>query len=305
MIQDAPPAIMASSHAPGGAVLVLSRHGARLVPTISLPVPLPLDPLLVGKTAPQAAALLPRLFALCRMAQETAACLTLGLPAPDPAALAAEVLRDHLILLCATLPRAARLLGGPLPADPVSFLCGPAGQLPDTLAGLERLTPSQPVLATLLHFGAGEACTAARPAPQADTVFAGRALENSPAGRQAHLPLLREIEARLGRGPLWRYAGILADAMAAHDGRLPRSQLAHRTALVPAARGTYALRLSTQEGRVTSVARATPTDHLLAPGGALLSALSSLPAAKSALAPLILALHDPCIPVALKEARDA
>lgn len=305
MIPAPAPRTLSSSHAPGGAVLTLARRGDRLAPQLTLPAPLPLDLLLAGKTATETALLLPRLFSLCRMAQETAACLTLGLPAPDAPALAAEVLRDHLILLCATLPRAARLPVQALPNNPATFLCGPTGRLPATLAGLEALAPNHPVLALLLGLAPGEACTAALPPPQPDTVFAGQALENSPAGRQAHLPLLCEIEARLGRGPLWRYVGILADALAAHEGRLPPARLAQRTALVPAARGTYALRLSMVGGRVTAIARATPTDHLLAPGGALLAAFACLPAAKSALAPVILALHDPCIPLALQEAGDA
>jgi hypothetical protein len=296
---------LTSSQAPGGAVLTLARKGVRLEPTLALPAALPLGRLLTGKSATEAALLLPRLFSLCRMAQETAACLALGLPVPDPATLAAEVLRDHLVLLCATLPRAAGLQAQTLPSDPALFLCGPARRLPRTLAGLKALCAQHPVLATLLQLAPGEACSPALPAPSADTAFTGAALENSPAGRQSQLPLLREIEARFGRGPLWRYAGVLADAMAALHGRLPAARLVERTALVPAARGTYALRLALLDGRVTALSRATPTDHLLAPGGALLAAMASLPAAKSSLAPLVLALHDPCIPVTLQEVDHA
>jgi hypothetical protein len=296
---------LTSSQAPGGAVLTLARKGNRLEPSLALPAALPLERLLAGKAAAEAALLLPRLFSLCRMAQETAAGLALGLPVPGSAALAAEVLRDHLILLCATLPRAAGLQAQALPADPALFLCGPARRLPRSLAGLKALAAQHPVLDILLHLAPGEACSPALPAPRAETVFSGAASENSPAGRQSPLPLLREIEARIGRGPLWRYAGVLADAMAALQGRLPAARLVERTALVPAARGTYALRLALLDGRITAVARATPTDHLLAPGGALLCAMATLPAAKSSLAPLILALHDPCIPVALQEVPDA
>ncbi len=68
-------------------------------------------------------------------------------------------------------------------------------------------------------------------------------------------------------------------------------------AAVQAARGAYALRLVQEGGVVTAIARRTPTDHQLAPGGPLERALAALPADGRALAPLVLALHDPCIPV--------
>lgn len=299
------PRMPSAPAAPGGAVLTLSRRGGALAARLDLPPPLPLDRLLAGKTAPEAAALIPRLFSLCRMAQETAACLALDLPAPDPQALAGEILRDHLILLCATLPRAARLPPRALPTDPAAFLFGPARRLPDAPHQLLALAPQQPVLNVLLALAPREATCPVLPLPLADTVFTGAALENSAAGRQQDRPLLRAIQALWGRGPLWRYAGLLADAEAALCHRLPPATVQGRTALVPAARGLYALRLARLDGRVTGVRRATPTDHALAPGGALVAAMTRLPPAKSALAPLVLALHDPCIPVTLRESQDA
>lgn len=305
MIDRPAPRPHAAAPAPGGAVLTLARQGDRLQPSLALPAALPLERMLIGKTAAEAAALLPRLFSLCRMAQETAACLSLGLALPDRAALSAEVLRDHLILLSATLPRAAGLAPCALPADPAAFLFGPARRLPETPQQLLALRAQHPLLDRLVTLAPGEAAAPRLRRPTPETVFAGIALENSPAGRQQHRPLLRAIQALWGRGPLWRFAGILADAEAALQGSLPQAQLRRLTALVPAARGSYALRLATLDGRVTAVTRATPTDHMLAQGGALLASLSTLPAAKSSLAPLVLALHDPCIPVALKEAGHA
>ena len=75
--------------------------------------------------------------------------------------------------------------------------------------------------------------------------------------------------------------------------------------MVPAARGLYGIRAAVENGRVKTFERITPTDHLTAPGGALSQALGSLPPARAAaLAPILLAVMDPCFPIEL-EAADA
>ena len=158
-------------------------------------------------------------------------------------------------------------------------------------------------LAQALHsrFAPGEAATTALP-PVGHGAAALRPApcENSPAGRQAAHPLLQEVAKAFGRGPLWRLLGLLVDVAALEAGKLPPiSRSADGTATVPASRGLYALRLQHAGGIVTGITRRTPTDHILAPGGALLQALACLPATKAALAPVVLALHDPCIPVQL------
>jgi hypothetical protein len=266
-------------------------------PTLAAAAPLPVEALVLGKPAAEAAELLPRLFSLCRAAQGMAARLALGLPAgEDPRA---EILRDHLLALCVTLPRAFGLAPRPIPADAASLL-GPGG-LPDRPAALIEADPLAACIAQT--FPPGAALCAALPRPP-DPLAEG-AFENSPAGRQADHPLMRAIEAGHGRGPLWRYAGRLVDLEAALSGRLPAARLADGVAIVPAARGAYALRLTVAGGIVTGLARRTPTDHLLASGGALLQALAGLPGALRALAPQIVTLHDPCIPVTIREVQDA
>ncbi|MCE8440702.1 HupK protein, partial [Rhodovulum sulfidophilum] len=60
-----------------------------------------------------------------------------------------------------------------------------------------------------------------------------------------------------------------------------------------------------REGRVSSFRRWTPTDHLLARGGVLERALASLPRARVELAPLVVDILDPCLPVHFEEAADA
>lgn len=285
----------------GAAQIRLSLQGGRLCPVLRPAAPLPLARLLIGRPVAEAADLLPRLFSLCRHAQSRAALLSLGLPdtTGEPEA-RAEMLRDHLARLCQFLPRALGL--APVPPS----LAALGALLPDDLPGLPgwmRSPGMAPLLAQALHsrFAPGEAATTALP-PVGDGAAALRpdACENSPAGRQAAHPLSRAVESAFGRGPLWRLLGLLADVVALAAGNLPPStRSADGTATVPASRGTYALRLLQTGGRITDLTRRTPTDHILAPGGALLQALASLPASKAGLAPVVLALHDPCIPVAL------
>ncbi len=254
--------------------------------------------LLVGRPVEEVAALLPRLFNLCRMAQSAAACLALGLPCEgDPGA---EVIRDHLARIFVTLRRAFGM--APLRPD-VAGVFGP-GSLPRDLAGLTAWLAADIPAAELARavaqtFPVGLGLCRSLPAPQGAQTGA---FENSPAGRQAAHPLLQAVEAEQGRGPLWRYLGMLADLEAALAGRLPGPRrLQDGTAVVQAARGAYALRLDQSAGRVTSLHRVTPTDHQLAPGGALEQALAGLPAGRADLALQLVALHDPCIPVTLAE----
>jgi hypothetical protein len=118
------------------------------------------------------------------------------------------------------------------------------------------------------------------------------------------MPLMRQAEAMAGRGPLWRLVGRLHDAQAASRGALPGPHLrACGMALVPAARGVYALRLTQQDGVLRAIRRITPTDHMLAPAGSLRAALASLRSPR--LAPLLVALHDPCVPVTPRQVQHA
>ncbi len=249
-----------------GAEITLTDAG----PVLETAPPLPVETLLLGRPAGEVAALLPRLFNLCPMAQGLAARMALGM---DTAGFdtGAEILRDHAVKLCVTLPRA---FGLPVIAMPVVTaprleqargLLG-AGGLPLTMAGLERWQAPLAGLARHLQasFAEGVAVTAVLPpAPP----LAEGAFENSAAGRQEDHPLLQAVQARFGRGPLWRALGLMADLEAAVTGHLPAPRLRGGVAVVPAARGAYALRLTTAGGMLTGFARRTPTDHLLAPGG--------------------------------------
>jgi hypothetical protein len=270
-------------------------------PVLRAEAPLPVEALVLGRPVAEVADLLPRLFNLCRAAQGTAARLALGLPATDADPMA-EIIRDHMLKLCVTLPRAFGAEEVPI-AGAASRLPGSTG-LPERLAELARWDSPAAGLAIRLmrSFAAGVAVTV--PLPPAPPLGEG-AFENSAAGRQSGHPLLREVEAEIGRGPLWRYLGLLADLQAALLQQLPAPQLMAGIAVVQAARGTYALKITQAAGLVTGMVRRTPTDHLLAPGGALVQALASLPPGLRALAPAVIALHDPCVPVAVSEVQDA
>lgn len=266
--------------------------------------PLPLEALVLGRTPIAAAELLPRLFNLCPVAQGMAARLALGLTDGPPTRddLRDEVIRDHLHKLCLILPRAFGLPLVALPTGPASLL-RPQG-LPRDGDPARWTSPLAPLARHVAaSFAPGEAITATLPPPPPGPV-AG-AFENSAAGRQADHPTLRAAEASHGRGPLWRFWGLLADLEAASLGHLPAPQVTENTACLPAARGSYTLRLTQGAGLVTGITRITPTDHQLAPGGALMQALASLPATRRALASQVIALHDPCIPVTVTEAQDA
>lgn len=274
------------------------------------PAELPLGALVLGHPVGEVARMLPRLFNLCRVAQETAVRLSLGLQMETgPTALADEVLRDHLLRLAVILPPLLGLPARGIAGDPLLVLFGPARGLPVDLIGLRTwLAADQGVTAVVSAvakaFGPGEAAVDL-PYVDAATALSVVAVENSAAGRQATHPLLRSVAARQGRGPLWRILGMLADAEAAVAGRLPAPTIADGMARVAAARGSYALRLGQVGGMVTRIDRVTPTDHLLAPGGALECALAALPVAKRHLAPVVAALHDPCMAVKVEGMRHA
>lgn len=283
------------------------------------PAPVPVEAMLLGQRAEDAADLLPRLFSLCRAAQGAAARLALGLGGgPDSDALSREVRRDHLLKLCVTWPGFFRCAPSPLPANwaeggqaVARAVYGPAGTMPATLADfrawLSAGTGIAPSLALVAGcFRPGEATAPGLPLVDDRTAFAAVAVENSVAARVAGHPLLTALAAESGRGPLWRAAARAVDLEAALADRLPRARATTPGhAVVPAARGLYAVSARVAEGRVAAFHRVTPTDHLLAPGGVLDRSLASLPADRGALAPLVLDILDPCTPVRLEDAPDA
>lgn len=276
---------------------------------------LPVAKLVIGKPAVEAAALLPRLFNLCRAAQATAAAMAMGLPAPD-VDLSGEILRDHLVKLTLTWPRLVGL--DPLPL-PENWQAGGAALLdqlfetrfPETPAAFEAallsgagLAPLFVALAKSLRpgFGAGPAL----PVMQDAEAFAPGAYENSVAGRQVDHPVLRAIEATRGRDLYWRAVARLYDLADAAQGNLPPPRMAGAgRALVPAARGTYAVAATLEAGVVTEFTRVTPTDHLLAENGIADITIAGFADPDQRTIHLAMDILDPCIPMELKERNHA
>ncbi len=282
--------------------------------SIALPEPLPVARFLIGKPVEEAAALMPRLFNLCAMAQDMAFRVALDLPLAPGAQrrLTLDILREHLIRFFVMLPPLLDLKPRALPKgwdhDPKALRCEVFGcglSVPESLRDLKRWLARDeglaPVIAALgARFLPGEA-TAHLPLPsEAGDFFRPVAIENSLAARHHAHPLMQEIALKFGHGPLWRAVARLLDLEACFEGRLPKpDRPGPGRALVPAARGTYALRAAAKAGVLTRLERVTPTDHLLAEGGVLRRTLDTLPMVRHGEVQLVTALLDPCVPVSL------
>jgi len=284
--------------------ITLKRNGAQLGVHIARPQATPAAAMMLGRSPEDVANLMPRIFNLCGEAQRQAVQLSLGMP-HQPGDLRREILRDHLAKLYLHWPRLMGLASQPLPAN---WAEGGAA-LARALWGGERprhlsawLRDGQGVAPVLLaiagRFAPGEAVADLPPltAPLEIT-----AQENSPAARVAVDPLMQQAAEAFGKGPLWRALGRLVEC-AALCALMPATRLLpDGTALVPAARGTYAFRAKAEGDLVTALERVTPTDHLTAPGGVLETAFASLPADKASAADLLIDILDPCVPVLLRE----
>lgn len=284
--------------------------------TIRPSAPLPVSQLVSGKPVDEVADLLPRIFNLCASAQGCAARLALGLDLrpEDRIGLSREILRDHLMRLLVLLPARLNLPISRVPHDipdmmPAVFATDSAPQTPETF---DRFMQSEsgiaPLLARIATLFPDKAASGDALAPPDAAAWPGvAATENSVAARHCHHAVLRHIEMRHGRGPLWRVTARALDVEACLSGGLPAPRLiAPGQACVAAARGTYFLRAEVRLGRVAALERITPTDHMLAPNGILAQSLNSLPGSMRHLAPLVVEIFDPCSPISLKEgAQDA
>ena len=281
---------------------------------------LPTAQLVIGMPVEQAAELLPRIFNLCRTSQSTAARLAFGLPlAPDAERkLAQDIFKDHVLKVALKWPMHFGEVAMSLPKgwqaapDMLRYtLFGPTETLPDDFDGfwalLDRRDGVGQVLSRLRGaFAPFEAASAPLPFACVNSAFSVTVQENSVAARQASHPVLQQIERVLGRGPLWRAAAVVYDMESCLDETLPPAALVGPGhAIVPASRGLYAVEATVKDGIVSAFHRITPTDHLLAQKGTLQQSLETLTPKNRALAPLVVDVLDPCVPVKLEEARHA
>lgn len=213
---------------------------------------------------------------------------------------------DHLAQIFVAWPQA---LGLPpifdqrwLTDDAVArvALLGAGSRLPQSDFEMAEFLGSDHGVAPLLRligdlFGPRTATADDVPFVDAETAFSPAPVENSAAARRAAHPAMSYVESIYGRGPLWRAAGQVIDLALLLSGDVPRPLLtAPGAAVVPAAKGYFALRLSTRDDHITGLSRTAPMDHLLAVSGSLEHMLSRLPADQGALVPLLVTLMDPC-----------
>lgn len=276
---------------------------------------LPVAQMVMGKPVEEAAALLPRIFNLCRVAQGIAARAAFGVP-QEPGwqeALRLEIVKEHALKLCLKWPGQLCVPQLALPRDWQSggdslriALFGPSRGMPDDMDQFEAFLVKDvgiaPVLQAIGHlFPPATAVRKGLPLTTADNIFDDCAQENSVAGRQVEHPVMAAIAARWGRGPLWSAAGVAYDLEACLNECLPLANLRPGRSIVPAARGLYGVRAAVEEGKVKAFHRVTPTDHLVMQDGMLDQSLATLdPASAPALSHALLSILDPCFPVTLE-----
>jgi hypothetical protein len=272
--------------------------------------------LAAGKPVGEAREMLGRIFNLCRAAQTAGFDIATG-AVPQTDTIAAEIRRDHLMQIFMAWPKALGLTPWFdrtwLTDDKAALnaLFGPNAHAPRSDFEMAGFLGSDDGVGPLLHligevFGPRTALTEELPLVDADTAFRPVAVENSPAARQAVHPAVAYVEAMYGRGPLWRAVGRVIDLAMILEGRPLRPVPAPQgSAIVPATRGYYAVSVGTRDGHVTSLTRITPTDHMLAQGGALEAMLSRLPPDRAMLLPVLMTLVDPCRPLNVEAANNA
>ncbi|MCF1709330.1 HupK protein [Tabrizicola sp. J26] len=295
-----------------GLTLVLQEHGVE----IRRGAPLPVEALMLGRPVEEALELLPRLFNLCGTAQSLAFRLSLALPVTQAPSLQREILRDHVAKLCLSWPT---LLGLPPLRLPRGWDAGgeAACQLllgqatcPTDMTGLSDWMARGQGVAPVIRSIAAE-LGEVRMSPHLafttpETAMAKTAQENSVAARRATDPMVLAAEVRWGRGPVWHAVARLADALAVARGDLPAPvRLADGTAVVPAARGGYALRAKSAAGRITAFERRAPTDHLVATGGSLEGLLAAMGKLAASQVRLLSDILDPCVTVLVQEGSHA
>lgn len=292
----------------------ISEQDGLIHPVVARPAPVEVGPFMLGYRPEEAVAKLGRVFNLCRHAQEAAARLAFGLPLNGTGQVADEILRDTLFRLFVDLPQRLGLTAQPLPQGWRDASCETGiaifGRFRAPLSSpamFEHWLTSGTGLAPLFirlrdDFAPGEGAAQVLPLVSR----CERRVENSAAARYADSPVMRHIEDEWGRGPLWRFTARIFDFLAYRNGTLPEPQLvATGQAEAPTARGSYRVSGAVAGGLVSRFERCTPTDDICESGGALETALASLPWSKRHLAPLVVASFDPCLPWQITETSHA
>lgn len=313
--------------------IVLEAASNGVTPRLSAPSALELTSALVGKPAEEAARVIPLVYNVCAAAQESAVRSALDLPLDETLfrRVALESLREHVLKLAIVWPQlAGEMADREAPAlaarafddDDVATalrqaLFAPFPGAPENLDAFDAFvvagkTAPARMLARLADgwnpdWGRVDDIDIFEPHEPVDwprPTQKGAPVDNSQASRVAETPLLRQIEARQGRGLVWRIAARLVevDRLLQHKGEAS-SVTAHGAA--NAARGVMMVQGSiTPDGRIASLARLSPTDFLIAPGGVLERALATLDKAGNIplrnVAQMVVETIDPCVATELE-----
>lgn len=323
----------------GGALTVtLSRADGAISARIDAPPMLSLSRMLAGRPSDEAARLAALVFPADPAAEEGAARAAFGLPPLEGAArrLALDSLRDHAVKLCVAWPRAlgsahdpgvlaaAALLARDGGAALSAALFGPEGP-PEHLVDLEdwmrrgetaparalghvwRRWDSRWGRAELPLWGPSDRLGAVDwSAAEID----GCPVETGLAACVADAHLMREVEARRGRGIAWRltarivHAGRLLEALRRMDEDEPvPAALAPGLGVCAAAHGAVLVHGEAEGDRVRRFERLSPTDCALHADGLLRRVIASLPAGPAApfaaVAAMALETVDPALPTRL------
>lgn len=287
--------------------------------------------MLAGRPPVEAARVAGLIVDSCPLAHEAAARAAFGLD-PEPGAarlMAQEILREHLFKFFVAWPRAMGWEASPPPvaaADPaaVSLAVFGAAGAPRCMAALERwmdarATPAAKVLrhvwrrwdsrwgrADVPLWRPGDPCGGL---DWREAEIDGHPVDTGLAARMADADLLRGIEARRGRGILWRLAARLADCDRLLSGLTGAAPLDEATTIAPgigaapSATGLVLVHAELERDRVSLFEQMTPTDCALHPRGVLNRMLASGPhspdAPVVAVAALTLEAVDPRAPCRL------
>lgn len=289
----------------GSLVVTLQRRAGRVRTLIDAPPKAMLSRLMEGRPAAEAARMAGLMGDSCPLAHEAAARAAFGLDvgADCPRAMAAENLRQHLHCIFNRWPLALGLPAAAAPDAAASAsvidhaLFGPGGA-PDCVDAFEIwLEQADVVPASILRriwrhwdsrWGRAELrlWRVGDPFVNVDWVedeIDGEPVETGVGARLADCDLLRGVEARRGRGLVWRLAARLIDCSRLLDGLAGRGPLDSPVELspgigaAPSASGVILAYGALSRDRVEAYEQMTPTDAALHPRGALRQMLDHAP----------------------------
>jgi hypothetical protein len=288
--------------------------------------------MLAGKAPADAGRLAGAVYARSPSSEAAAIAAATGQPIDEGLlrGMVVEALHEHAVKMLAAWPAALGHRSAPVPApgtdNPISLASALFGDTPPPCriaefeAWMKRgATPAARVLDEVWqHWDArwGRAAlplwSPGQPLGRVDwaaAVIDGAVADTGLVARVGDSDLLREIEARRGRGIVWRLAARIVDAGRLLD-RLRENRLDDLAfhvqpgvgaALAP--NGTVLVEAETEGEAISRYQRLSPADFALHPGGLMHKALATLPkrsrAPLGAIAGLIIEAIDPGIPTRL------